>query len=358
MKRLFLTALAAALTLAVTAAAATGGSKAPVGAVYTLSNTAANAVLAFDRASDGTLSPAGSYATGGNGTGGPLGSQGSITLTDDGRYLLAVNAGNDTVSTFAVSNDGLSLLNVVASGGSTPVSVDTFKRTAYVVNAGSRTISGFALSADGLAPLAGSTRTLGGVGAAQISFTPSGDHLVVTNKASSTIDTFNVASDGYAGSAHSTPSTGNTPFGFDFDNKGHLLVSDANNGPGNSAATPYDVTDSGVTALSGPVSTFQGAACWLVGTQNGRYAFTANAGGGSISTFAVDPSGTIALDGNTSLGAGSHPLDEAISNNGQFLYVVVDGFHRLGGYRIGSDGSLTPVASAPIPAGAAGLASR
>src|SRR5712692_1318311 len=89
----------------------------------------------------------------------------------------------------------------------------------------------------------------------------------------------------------------------------------------------------------------QGAACWLVVSKDGRYAFTANAGGGSISTFAIAPDGSLALVATTSLGAGSHPLDEAVSSNGRFLYVLVDGRHELAGFRIGADGSLTQVAT-------------
>src|SRR5205085_462563 len=218
-------------------------------------------------------------------TGGGLGSQGSVTLTDDGRYLLAVNGGSNTVSAFAVTKRGLELLNTVSSGGTLPVSVDAAKDLAYVVNAGSRTISGFTLGRDGLTPLAGSTRALG-AGAAvvsQLRFSPSGDLLVVTERGSNTIDTFTIGAGGVAGTAQTFASVGNAPFGFDWDNKGHLLVSDADNGPGNSAATSYDVSPFGaLSAITGPVSTFQGAACWLVTSKDGRFAFTANAGSGSI----------------------------------------------------------------------------
>jgi 6-phosphogluconolactonase (cycloisomerase 2 family) len=353
----------AAVVLTLLAFAATAGratASAPVGAVYALSNAAGgNTVLAYDRAADGSIAAAGSYATGGNGTGGTLGSQGSVTLSDDGRYLLAVNGGSNTVSAFAVSAGGLELLNAVSSGGTLPVSVDVHKGVVYVVNADSRTISGFTLGRDGLAPLAGSTRALGASAAviSQLSFSPSGDVLVVTERGSNTIDTFAVDGDGYASAALTFPSSGNAPFGFDWDNKGHLIVSDANNGPGNSAATSYDVSPFGaVSLITGPVSTFQGAACWLVTSNDGRYAFTANAGAGSISTFSVAPDGSLSLAGTTAIGAGSHPLDEAVSNNGRFLYVVADGVHRLAGYRIASDGSLEPAGSAPLPANAAGLA--
>ena len=60
---------------------------------------------------------------------------------------------------------------------------------------------------------------------------------------------------------------------------------------------------------------------------------------------------------SASLGAGAHPLDEAVTSDGSTLYVLVDGRHTVAGYRIGSDGSLTLVGEVgSLPAGAVGLA--
>src|SRR5689334_21377338 len=71
------------------------------GAVYTLTNgTAGNAVIAFRRAADGSLTRLGSVSTGGLGTGGaidPLASQYALVLSDDDRLLFAVNAGSNDV---------------------------------------------------------------------------------------------------------------------------------------------------------------------------------------------------------------------------------------------------------------------
>ena len=53
-----------------------------------------NRLLAFRRADDGTLTPAGDYETGGAGDGKPhLTSQGSVVPTGDGRYLLVTRPG-------------------------------------------------------------------------------------------------------------------------------------------------------------------------------------------------------------------------------------------------------------------------
>src|SRR5689334_5969778 len=72
------TAAAAAIASALDAqraADANGGRR----AVYTLTNqVAGNAVAVFNRAADGTLTAAGTVATGGTGTGAGLGSQGAV----------------------------------------------------------------------------------------------------------------------------------------------------------------------------------------------------------------------------------------------------------------------------------------
>src|SRR5262249_5741293 len=118
-----------------------------VAAVYTMSNAASgNHILVFSRGSDGSLSPAGSVATGGNGTGAGLGNQGGVVLTDDGEWLLAVNAGSNSVSVFAVEDEGLRLIDVAASGGLRPISIATHDNLVYVLNAGSDAVSGFVLT--------------------------------------------------------------------------------------------------------------------------------------------------------------------------------------------------------------------
>ena len=163
------------------------------GAVYSLMNQASgNAVAVFDRSADGSFVAAGSVATGGTGTGAGLGSQGALTLSDDGRWLFAVNAGSNDVSAFRVSPQGISLTSRTTSGGTVPISVTVHGNLVYVLNAGGAgNISGFTLDQQGiLAPLASSTRPLSasGVGPAQVSFSPDGRALVVTEKATSRID--------------------------------------------------------------------------------------------------------------------------------------------------------------------------
>ncbi len=112
--------------------------------------------------------------TGGTGTGAGLGSQDAVALSENERWLLAVNAGSDDVSVFEVQQRGLRLVDRANAGASQPISVAIHGSLVYVVNTGSDAISGFTLSRRGqLEPLAGSTRALSqtGVGPAEISST-------------------------------------------------------------------------------------------------------------------------------------------------------------------------------------------
>src|SRR4051794_34329217 len=154
-------AAAAFAVSATTAAAAGNGSNHPVGAGYTLSNSAAgNAVIAFDRFADGTLVADGVYPTGGLGTGAGLGSQGALATA--GHELYAVNAGSDTITSFRIRPSGLEVDATVPSGGDMPISVTVHDDTLFVLNAGgSGNITGFDVSHHQLSPIAGSTRALG-----------------------------------------------------------------------------------------------------------------------------------------------------------------------------------------------------
>jgi 6-phosphogluconolactonase len=360
-------AVAAAMTAASAPAAAGDGREraGEAGVVYTLSNAArGNEVIAFARDARGRLAKGGSFATGGDGLGAGLGSQGALTLSGDQRFLLAVNAGSDEISAFAVRRGGdLELLDTVASGGDMPISVAVHGRLAYVLNAGGTPgISGFRLDRRGLEPIVGSTRALspGAAGPAQVSFTPHGSRLVVTEKESNSIDTFEVLRNGRTGPPVTSPSAGATPFGFGFDRRGRLLVTNAEGGaPGVSSATSYAVKRSGaLVPISGPVSTTQTAACWLVVTGNGRFAYTTNTGSGSLSSFRVRADGSIRLLNPVAAAPGGATIDADFAAGSRFLYALDSAGVKIDAFRVDrQDGSLAPVDSdAGLPPTAVGLA--
>jgi len=341
------------------------------GVVYIESNSqSGNSVLKFNRFGDGRLEPAGEFPTGGTGTGAGLGNQGALFLTDDDRFLFAVNAASNNVSVFAVNEDGLQLIDRKPSGGSTPISVTESHGILYVLNNGSATgsvdnISGFRVSKQGrLTPIPGSTRSLSApaVGPAQIHFDQEGETLIVTEKNTNLIDTFAVAENGTASGPHSVPSTGTTPFGFALGKRGQVFVTDAAGGAANaSAVSAYELTDIGLHPLASASPTQQTSACWAAATHDGRFVYSANTGSNTISGFRVQHDGRLTLldaDGRTAETGGS-PADLAFSNGDRYLYVVSGGSHSLNGYRVAEDGTLTPVANySGLPVGSTGLAVR
>lgn len=340
------------------------------GAVFTLSNDqTGNSVVAFDRAADGTLTPAGTFATGGAGTGAGLGSQGALILGDHGSALFAVNAGSNEITSFAVRENGLTWLQTVSSGGTRPISLTEHDGVLYVLNAGGTgNITGFNVSKSGLlAPLSGSTRALstGAAGPAQVEFSPDGRQLVVTEKATNSIDTYTVGEDGIASGPEVHASAGATPFGFAFGKHGQLIVSEAFGGAAAaSAASSYDLSRQGdLKTITPSAATGQTAACWIVVTKNGRYAYAANTGSGSISGYSIAKDGALSLlnaDGRTGVtGAGSKPIDLALSTDSKFLYSLNEGSHSIVAFAVGADGSLAPIAGAlTLPAAVVGLAAR
>jgi 6-phosphogluconolactonase len=365
-----LAAVAALLAVfGITAGSAAAAGDGSAGALYTLTNGAGgNAVLVFDRGADGTISPAGSFVTGGRGTGGGLGSQGALVLSDNGKWLYAVNAGSNEISAFAVRKDGLALVSKVGSGGTRPISLTIAHDLLYVLNEGGGTnagnIAGFSVGSHGeLSALTGSSRPLSAasVGPAQIQFSPDGRALVVTEKGTNSIDTYTVAKDGRASGPNVQASAGATPFGFDFDKRGHLIVSDAFGGAaGASALSSYSLSAAGALGTITPLAPDgQTAACWVVTTKSGRYGYTTNTGSANVSSYAIEHDGSISLLSAVAGTTGAAPTDAALARNSRYLYTLNSGAHTISAFTVQEDGSLAPIAGAgELPASAVGLAAQ
>jgi 6-phosphogluconolactonase len=350
------------LALAAGPAAAAG----PPTTVYTSSNAAAgNAVLAYHQDRHGNLEQAGSFATGGNGSGGGLNNQGALALGPAGRTLFAVNAGSNSVSAFdSGRGDGLRLIGATPSGGPQPVSITVRGDRLYVLNGGDNSVSGFNGAFDGhLRPISGAHATLPGDGPAEVSFSDDGSALVVTERNSNTIDTVALRRDGSIGNTTVTPSNGATPFGFAFDGRDHLVVSEAGGGPnGTSAVSSYRFFPGApLTTISASVGDTQLAACWLTVTPDGRFAYTANAASPSISSYRIGHGGSLTLRNSVAASnpTGSHTTDLAVPNSGRSLFALTAGNGTLSAYRVDADGGLAATGTgAGVPASATGLVTR
>ncbi len=357
----------AAIGLVLAASAGLTTAAHAAGAVYTLTNAAAgNAVAVFNRADNGTLTAAGQVATNGLGTGTGLGNQGALVMSKNGKWMFAVNAGSNDISVFSTQN-GLTLIGKTPSGGVLPVSVTTHDDLVYVLNGGgTNNITGFTIGEWGqLTPIAGSTKSLSAAstGPAQVEFSNDGEVLVVTEKATNKIDLYRVEN-GVANGPAVRDSVGATPFGFAFDKRDHLIVSEAFGGAaGKSALSSYNILEesAALQTVTPSAATTQTAACWVVVTKNGRYTYTTNTGSGNISGYRVDKDGRLTgLNANGITGVtGAGPTDLALSRNSKFLYALTPGNGSITAFGVAADGSLSNLGVVSgLPARGTGLIAR
>jgi len=313
-------------------------------------------VIRYERQANGDLILTGTFSTGGNGTGSALASQGAVILTENGRWLLVVDAGSNEISVFRVTNSGLTLYDKVASHGIMPISITVHQGLAYVLNAGGTpNIAGFSLSPAGkLHFIVGSWQPLSGVpnnSPEQIGFNLDGRVLVVAEKGANIIDTYTVSWQGVASGPITHPSNSPAPYGFAFDPKGHLVISEAATG----TLSSYKVRDDGALRLiSGSVPDFGNAPCWVIATENGRI-YTTNAHGGTISGYDVSRSGKLTLFSSVAATVNIPALDLALSRGDHLLYTLNGG--SITGFWIGPAGGLTWVTTVTgLSASSAGLA--
>ena len=342
-------------------------------AVFVMTNDAdENAVIAYERTPYGTLQGTHRYETGGRGSGGkidPLASQGSLTLSDDGAWLFAANAGSGTVSMFRVFGSRLVLTDRSPSGGAEPNAVAQHGRIVYVLNtAGSSSVVGFRISDGKLVRIPDSLRFLSGnlVNSASIAFSADGRFLAVTERATNNLDVFRVQNDGRLSAITINPSAGPGAFAAVFAPNGALLISETGAGvPNGSAMSSYKISPDGqLLPVSVSVPTLGNANCWNVVTPDGRFVYASNSGSASIAGFQIGANGSLTPVGSTVVGAnpaGSASLDISVSSDGRFLYSLNSATGAIGMFAIVRDGSLVNLgvrAGLPAAAGLNGIAAN
>jgi 6-phosphogluconolactonase (cycloisomerase 2 family) len=320
-----------------------------------------NTVVAYDRTPSGGLVQVGKYPTGGRGgqlSGSVvdhLASEGSLAYDRSAHLLYAVNAGSNTVTTFAVDGDRLVRRQVLPTFGNFPVSVATHGNLVYVLNArNGGSVQGYVQVGGFVVPIPGWHRALHLATSApgrpdeftstpaQIGFAPDGRSVVVATKnGGNSLLTFAVGAAGPSARPVVTALPGTVPFGFDVDTHGTLLVTQA--GP-NAVASFRFGHDGRLSALDSG-ATGQAATCWVVVA--GDVAYASNAGSGSISSFRVGVDGSLTPLHTTATDPGT--VDAAVSADGRQLFVQTGKNGTVDAFRINSDGSLTPSGSVTVP---------
>jgi 6-phosphogluconolactonase (cycloisomerase 2 family) len=364
MTRLSVAALAATAVLAGAVGASPALATATAHAVFVQTdNLTGNQIVAYDRSAEGTLTKAGVYGTGG--LGGELegsvvdhlASQGSLAYDSQDGLLLAVNAGSNTVSVFAVFGDRLALRQVIGSGGTFPVSVAVREGVVYVLNGlEGGSLQGFAVAAGRLVPIPGSSRALGlGSEGPQFThtpgtvvFSPDGTQLIVTTKANGNdVDVFGVSP---GGSLSPTPVVnslpGTVPFAVVFDKEGHLILAESAG-----ALASFQLRESGIIDQLDVVPSEQIATCWVV--QARGHFYTSNPGSASLSTFQSSARGQLlTLLGDTPTDGGT--VDATASGDGRFLYVQTGAAGIVDEFSVGAQGALSAIGSVTVPSAVGG----
>jgi 6-phosphogluconolactonase len=340
------------------------------GAVFVMNNSATrNEVISFTRAADGSLQQAGTFATGGRGTGGvtdPLESQGSLTLSSDHSLLFAVNGGSSEISVFQVHGAHLALVDKKLTGGAEPNAVAQHGGVVYVLNVGgSSNVVGFTVSANGrLSQIPDSIRflTTNNSEGASLAFSPDGQFLVVTERATNNIDVFQVRSDGTLAPIVVNIDSQPGAFSVSFAPNGAALISETGPTGGSDASTisSYSIPANGtLSPISAGVATLGNANCWNAVTPNGRWVYVSNAASSTISGFHIAIDGSLTPIGSTVLGinpTGAGNLDIAVTADSQFLYSLNSANGTIGVFAIEQEGgALVNLSEDPVISAKAGF---
>jgi hypothetical protein len=362
--RLGVTAAAAAVLIGSSATAANAATPTPqfgqhsVGTVFAQTDgLTGNAIVAYDRLSDGSLRQVGSYPTGGKGgqlTGSMVDHTASEdSLVNDHGTLITVNAGSNTITTFGITGDRLYKKQTLTSGGAFPVSVAAHGSEVYVLNArNGGSIQGYLNVAGFLTPLPRSNRPLG-LNPAQtpeftstpgeVAFTPDGSKVIVSTKnGSNAFDVFdNRGIFGLSPRPVVTTVPGAVPFGFTFDRAGHLVATEA----GPNAVASFTVNPDDTLTQISEALTGQAATCWIVA--DGSHLFASNAGSGTLSAYTDN--GKLIAGAVTATDPGT--VDATVTPDGGYLYAQTGANGIIDEYRVAPTGALSKIGAITIPGG-------
>ena len=278
------------------------------------SNPGQNAVIAYRQNSYGQLTQIGSFNTGGTGVANPQGLLGpddsdkEVIASPDGRLLIAVNQGSNSIAVFRVHRDGsLGLVNntAISSGGTEPVSFAIGDGRLYVVNRGNEvqgqtgtiapTITVFNIRRNGVL-----TQDLAATTTLPVGLSPS-QVLISSTSRLAFLDTF-------------TPPPLNN-------------VTDANE------VLPFQIAADGalIPVSSGGVGAPVTPPLLLGLAQNPtqNIIYAGLTGAKQVGVFTFDHAGNLKLVGTVSV-QGNGPCWTLVSANGKFLYTVDTGTNSVG----------------------------
>ncbi len=358
------------------------------GAVYAMNNSETNNLIySYGRKKNGSLTLIDSINTGGLGTGpvnilagsgadvvDPLSSNYSLILSPDNKFLFAVNAGSNEVSSFIVKKDfKLKRISKVSSGGVGPVSIAVNQNSVYVVNvnSGISTIIGYTYDNKGrLQRIPNSKRRLTGRSTA-LKFSPNGKFLISTELDTQRLQVFQTKANNSLSAKpvtfeYKTPQGRNVanPFGiYTFSSQGSqfLTVSEARIfnidgalAPQTSSISTFKIKPNGRLAtisldvrVDNDNDDSQGglASCWVVQNKLNQ-AFSINTVTSDISTLKINGKGQARLINPQAFVEEGFFLESGLTDVvaiKQYVYQLFSGAGSIVSLKTSLDGSLEEI---------------
>ncbi len=84
---------------------------------------------------------------------------------------------------------------------------------------------------------------------------------------------------------------------------------------------------------------------------SGRYAYVANLGSASVSQYTIAADGSLTPMATATVAAGTWPVSVTVDPSGRYAYVANNDSANVSQYTITADGSLTPMATATVASG-------
>lgn len=264
---------------------------------YSLSGSGALSLLGAGAINAGSKSPRG------------------IVVAPNGRFAYVANSNSaagaqgNSISQFTVNPDGsLAALGSPVATGNEPIdlAITPDGRFVYAVNFNDNTLSQYTVGADGQLSAMSPVQVATGIGPSAIAITPDGLHAYVANYSGGTVGV-------------------------------------------------YDIASNGALTLATTVS-LAGGPRQIAITRDGSYAYVTLAVQGKVAQFAIVANGALAPLTTATVPAGMYPYGITTTADGKFVYVANLNGNNISQYRVGTDGGLTALTPATLSSGVGGAA--
>lgn len=333
----------------------------PSGKYFYVATTSGTRVLSYSvNQATGALTPLPGQPSAniGRGTNGWLVSAFTNGLTFHSDYAYSANAGDQSVSAFAINNatGAMTSIGAVANGGQTPkrVVIDLRGRFVYAINTGSNSISTFQVGAGGALTLIGTPLALG-TSPTSMTIDPSGRFAYVACQGvNDELREFEIdQTTGVLTPFSTNPltlSSGSLPHALAVHPNG-LFVYSVNRGNNIVLVLAVDQNTGALSGTGGAgfIST-QTAPNSIAIDPSGRFAYVANGTSNTVSLYGINAaSGALTALSTPTVATAPGPQAIAIDRNGKFVFVGSSVTSAISVYSINpTTGVLTAVSNSPF----------